>query len=504
MNRGYRVTSVTSDLQLLWKRLSLVVARVAAGLTILLVPGSCALPTDSSTELGVQLESDEVELLVGETRDLRFQVQGADLPPSAVLFESQDPGTVQTTGTGTLLGLAAGETSIVASLRGFDGARSDTVRVTVRTQLAFESVSPDTVRFGQELTIVGRTLDPARLSTLSIGGFPVSVSRFVRSAAADPSQRDTLVVLVPAGAGMRSSLVGLHVTGESDLWPLTVLQEDLYEPNDVSPAHIFDPLSFDNPQLAFEVGSRFDWYRLHGLPREFTIEVLPRLPIEGLLGDVGISAPRAVRDETPEWANTHVLQSACNGLTASQPRLFDLGVEARDTPVRFPVTGFTGDSLDLTLELESIPLEVQRYEVRLLAGYRSDFLPDANEPNNHCQQATAISGSYEGAVSLDTKVDQDWFRFTVAGDSAAFSAVATCEACGRNGIQLFLFRDATEVIPDGPDALQEVANAIRADGEASVSLSARLPAGDYFLSLSNLTFTPAERIRFQASLVPLR
>ena len=165
------------------------------------------------------------------------------------------------------------------------------------------------------------------------------------------------------------------------------------------------------------------------------------------------------------------------------------------------MTGFEGDSLDLSLEYGSEPLDPLGYEVRVLEGYVSVYPPDGDEPNNFCHQATPLPASYQGTLSLDTKNDQDWFRFTVPQDSALFTAALSCVSCQRQLAQISLFRDASVGTPLTPGELPKLGEDLLFDDEAN--LSARLGAGSYFLVVSNAVFGPVRSLLLTSTLLPL-
>lgn len=473
-------------------------ARTAVAASLILA--GCDLPTDTSDALSVALTESEITILIGSSVQLQPQVAGGAADASGVIFSSSDEQVVQVSASGRILGVGEGEAVVTARLRAFEKAAADSVRVEVLEGIAFDEVFPDTVRFGQLVTVVGQALDPTNLSVLSVGGLPVSLHSWAPGEGSRGARRDTLRLFVPAGAASSGSLVGLHVTGASATWPLTVIQEDIYEPNDQAPAPILGPTTLVNPQLAFEPGSGFDWYRLKGIQGSFTVEVQPRLPVQSFMGNVALSAPRASRDDAPSWSIEDSENPRCNGLSVERQRAVFVDEDATEQTLRFPVMNPESDSMDLVIQMYAAPAEHLRYTVRIVDGYQADAQPDAFEPNNHCLQATPLPTPFSGPLSIDGPADMDWFRFTVEDVPSTLNATLQCVRCQYdNFLNLSVFEDTGVGRPDSPDALPLVRNEW---GGNSARLSITLPPGDYFLMIHNDFYAPVDEVSFVATLYP--
>lgn len=476
------------------------VARTAVAASLILA--GCDLPTDTSEALSVELAETELTILIGSSLQLQPQVAGGGADASGVIFSSSDEQVVQVSASGRILGVGEGEAVVIARLRAFEKAAADSVRVEVLQGIAFDQVFPDTVRFGQLVTVVGQALDPSNLSVLSVGGLPVSLHSWAPGEGSGAARRDTLRLFVPAGAASNGNLVGLHVTGASAAWPLTVIQEDIYEPNDQAPAPVLGPTTLVNPQLAFEPGSGFDWYRLKGIQGSFTVEVQPRLPVQSFMGNVALSAPRASRDDAPSWSIEDSENPRCNGLSVERRRAVFVDEDATEQTLRFPVMNPGSDSMDLIIRMFAAPAEHLRYTVRIVDGYQADAQPDAFEPNNHCAQATPLPATFTGTLSIDGPADMDWFRFTAEDVPFALNANLRCVRCeNSNFLNLSVFEDTGVGRPDAPDALPRVLNEW---SENSVALSVVLPPGDYFLAIHNDFYAPLEEVILVTTLYPLR
>ena len=292
----------------------------AAGL--LALAAACDVSTDGSGAVGVRFAEPDLQMIVGEVVTPGVRLEGSSrLRVRDVRFTSLDPSIVQVADGGRFTALGTGETRVVAALRSYEGSEADTLEVRVIANLTFESVTPVDVAYGDLVTVRGLALDPMDLEALAVGGLPVRVESFEPRESGDPTAQDVLRFWVPAGAAPRSSLVGLHRTGATANRGLTIRSEDLFEPNDDTPIRISDPHDLNNPELAFERGRGYDWYRLTDLDEDVTLEVQLRMPIEAIFADLTLAAPTASRDEVPEWSFSPGGGGAtCRGLELEFPR----------------------------------------------------------------------------------------------------------------------------------------------------------------------------------------
>jgi hypothetical protein len=469
----------------------------------ILVWGACGLPTDASSDLQVTVLNDEVQLLVGGTEMLRTQVSGASggVDPHR-RYASTDESIVRVGQGGLLLGVGRGEAHVIVTLTSFEGAGADTATVRVTEEVRFDSVTPSSVSFGEVITIVGTALDPAGLAALSVAGWPAPVKSFTPGDFADPTSRDTLKIWTPAGANLSASLLALRKEGASATWPLTVQQQDLHEPNEESPARIDGPEALTNPQLAFEPGTAYDWYRIGGMQGTFTVEVMLRVPMELILGKTALSAPRDRRDDAPEWSvSEHYAH--CRGLEAVKDRAYYLDENVSDKSIWIPVLDPQEDSLDLSVELFVPPADPLAYSIEVHDGYVTPVPRDEFEPNNHCAQATEVESGFRGTLSLDRSTDDDWFRFT-AEEESTVQLRLTCVRCedGPHFAGLTLFRDSDEALPEEPGQLPLIKHDWT--GGDFLSMQATVPPGDYFVMVYNYFFQHLSELELEIDVNPRR
>jgi hypothetical protein len=466
----------------------------------LAVATGCSLPTDEQPDLGVGFLADEVDMVVGELLELPVEVSGSgDVASLDVALHSQDESVVRPAGSGSLRAVGVGETRVEVFLAAFAGARTDTLRVRVMKDISFEAVRPDTVSFGDVVTVAGSALDPQRLSALGVGGWEALVHSFVPADTNDPASRDTLRLWVPPGAPVESRIVALHGAGGTASWPITVRQGDLWEPNDSVPARIAGARGLDNPQLAFETGNAYDWYRLRELSGDFTLAFQAGFPVEGVQGDFELAAPRAARGDAPEWSVTYYGAPRCRGLEARRVRSIFLDDDQSRKTFLMPVMNPPADSLDVIVQMFAAPAEPRAYSVRVLDGYQSDLDPDPFEPNNHCGQAYPVTDGFEGPLTLDHGLDMDWFRFSV-DESLSLTVRFECPECAFefHWLDINLFRDSHTGTSEAPDELPLVASS---DSPEDVqTLRATVDSGDYFLLVHNEFSDPVRELTISVTL----
>jgi len=464
---------------------------------------ACSLPTASADRLRVDVAEPEVVVTVGQTRRLSVQVLDADgntVAGPGLAFRSADEDIALVTGEGVVLGARVGNTSVIASLRTFQEAGTDTVTVRVVEDLRVDWVSADTVRFGQTLTLVGTTLEPADLQTITIGGWAAPVVRHVPATPGVAGSRDTLQVVVPAGPTRFPGIAIQHVNGSTANWPVTIVSEDIYEPNNAAPFVTSDPFVLTNSQAAFETTDAFDWYRIvitPGVP--FTLEVRPGLFQIGS-GDLIVSAPRAARNDLPAWSFGPDV--VCRGLLVNRDKITFTDTNEEDITHRIPFSATTADTVDVFVSMPAPPFEPRPYSIDVRPGIHSDEPPDGFESNDDCLSAVPLTASVDTVISFHHTLDDDWFRISV-GSSHRITAQIECESCttgyATNYLALHVYKDTTAARPSAPGELPEIAYEW---GREFASLFLTLPAGDYFLLAHNETYAAAERVRFSFTLEP--
>ena len=100
-------------------------------LVLLTLAAGCVFPTDRSVNVSVELVTPAVLLVAGDTLNLEARVvdaEGTPVPRAELFFFSDDPTVVIADQSGKLRAVGRGETHIIASASGFEGARPEAQR----------------------------------------------------------------------------------------------------------------------------------------------------------------------------------------------------------------------------------------------------------------------------------------------------------------------------------------------------------------------------------------
>jgi hypothetical protein len=468
---------------------------------------ACGLPTEQVSQLQVDIKNAGQRLVVGQRLTLTTVVSGAESADLRLRYVSSDDDVVRVDAEGGVLATGVGEATVSASLLAFEQAGQDSVSFVVVEGVAIDEVSPTVVRFGEVFTMVGTALNPDELIVLAVGGWPAPAASYTPADPGVPASRDTLRVFTPTGSAVSSKLVVLHRTGGSASWPMTIVPQDLYEPNDSVPARLSAPFAIDNPQLAFEPADAFDWYRLVDITGSFTVEVKLGLPLEGQFGRVTLAAPRLSRDETLRWGASDDEIQYCRGLRATKGRAVFVNDDATDQVLSFPILDPAFDSVDVIVELEGDPVEPVPYQMAIREGYVSDFPPDAYEENDYCEAATPLTSPFSGSLSIDSNSDADWFSFSITGGDHLLTIARQCVRCASSAfVDVTVFRDTvvtTGAGASGPSRthLNQLPIVIlEEDGE---DVQVVVPPGDYFLLVHNEFYRSLEQVDLQVTFDPV-
>jgi hypothetical protein len=433
----------------------------------LLLAGGCSYPTDQSVGMYVAVSAPNAVLLRGAVADVQARVwirgddgDSVEVRNAALVWSTSDPtlATIAANGAtaGRVTGVNPGIVQIRAVAPGFEGAEAGVFDLRVANPLEIDSLTPDTVRYGQLLVAYGVGVGSLFFAGLGDGTLGI----------------DSLAVSGdPLGLGARAFWVAYPVrsgtffaagSGQLVTAPesTVVLPFDVYEPNQTSPAVVAldgqppyagaEWIRFYNPALAFEdlrgapVG--WDWYRFTTAdptrPHTFLL-VAPALR--------GTHGSYLTNDASP-GANSWRLG----------PGNYDCkGFEFR--PAVAP-----SDSLVVTLgalpagfvDLVSAYAQQGRYALAVLEGYMTDprWPPDRFEENDLCDFADLnftdpakridLGQPFAETLTIDTPHEIDWLRFRVPGAVAQLVTVATAGrplggTGDRSDIDLYLLRAAT-------------------------------------------------------------
>ena len=464
--------------------------------------GTCVFPTERDASVHVSLTPVYILFRGNDTvvtaRAWQMVGPGDSQPISNVVFvwTSSDPSVATVDNAGHIVGVKSGTVIITAAAATFDKearAAADTVRVAA--PLEIDSVRPRIVKYGEMLSIYGVSVDSivsASLRGAALIRVPFSDTVFPSGTARSrwwvppPARTDSLFFLGITGG---NGILG-YVHGDST----TVIEEDLYEPDDTVPHTIdidapppfaaYPSIVFYNPALAFEALKRptligDDWYRLRQAgARDVTI-ILTAPQIAGTFF--------TYLTDSLAWDGMNFIGG---------PNAWSFGPRSHDCHgVPFTPNEALGDSTIVafkTLPAGSLHLIAGytapgRYGLRVIAGYQSELPPDKHEDDNSCNAADlrdtvqVSAGSFlRDTLTIENPHDVDWIRFHY---TAALLTNTQVRMHAFPGVHPDSLKDldlyVVKVPQTGDMALQTVLLDTLAGSE--VNKMGSLATGDYYL-----------------------
>ena len=505
---------------------------------------ACVTPTDRSDTLRIELDQIP-ELFEGDSLHpvaMLVDADGNAVPNGEVRLATANPLVVAVDTSGFLVAVDSGMTTLTATAVRFAETPAVARTVRVHARIEIDSVRPVDVRFGDTLRIFGAGLNPDKLFVVTLGETSLNVAGFTPADPAAPDRFGVLSLWVAPPARTSGGLVVLSALG-GVVFPqdVRVSQVDIYEPNDSVPSSL-GTLSdlFLNPALAFEARGRgdtrvpADWYRFTTTaPGDWTIEIGTtnvgrRVAVfvadtarwDGVAWDFGLGLYEIADDRWMVGTSVNVCQGrllyfAFGADTAFISPLQFQGsggiVALRNLPAGTYDVGavYLGDGFtvwDRTGQRTTLAAAVNRDSVaqafalpstvRISPSYRSVLAPDAYEENDYCDLAAPITvpGSQSG-LTIDNPHDVDWYRFTVSaplGQALQFTVTAEDAAAD---LDIWVVRD---VLPDSL-VIEDLAFG---PGRTDATSGRLLPAGDYFLIVTDFIGVPTSYTLSGAGVLP--
>jgi hypothetical protein len=473
---------------------------------------ACAGPTDLSPGMWVTIEAESPVLLRGEQVPVLARVwrpgtagDSIELHNVTLIWGSADTriATVESgaQGRGRITGVNPGYVQIHAAVPSYENAAPAVLTMRVANPLEIDSIAPDTVRYGDRVTMYG--IGVGELFFVGLGsGFLISDSL---SIVGDKSGlgRQSFWVPWPSATGNVFAAGSGQLVAASDT--TVVLPWDLYEPNEVSPTDIqldgADPfpdlriLRFFNPALAFEDPRNFpfgiDWYRLRATNLDVPYTLIFTAPAMAGAHATYLTdrvRPAAESDST-EW-KLGSGEYTCKGYDfRPEQTLSDSVVIALR---RLPAS---------TIDFVSGFVQEGRYLLGILEGYHTahpNLTPDPLEEDDLCTFAddnfaaapTRIDlGQKQFAenMTIDNAHDIDWLRFRVSG-------VSTQPVAIRTGGQPFAGIDRSDIdvyvmtVPSPTQGLTLVGRDVSRGSTNTLDLL--LQPGDYYLAVVDSAGVP--------------
>jgi hypothetical protein len=484
--------------------------RALVSLAILL---ACAGPTDLSPSVWVTIESPSPVLLRGTQTQVQARVwrpgasgDSIELHNVTLLWSSEDPqiATVEQggAGRGRVTGVNSGIVHIRALAPGYENAEPAVLPLRIANPLEIDSISPDTVRYGDRVTMYG--IGVGDLFFVGLGsGFLINDSLSIGGDRKGLSYQSFWVPW-PAQSGNIFAAGSGQLVAAADT--TIVLPWDLYEPNELSPTEIdldgaapfptIPAVRFFNPALAFEDIRQFpfglDWYRLRAANRDAPYTIVFASAALGGAHTTYLTdrlRPAGGSTDTTEW-RLGSGEHTCKGYhfrpqqAASDSVIIALG--------RLPAS---------TVDFASGYLQEGHYFMAIVQGYHTAdprLVPDAFEEDDLCIfadenfAANPTRGELNAKpiaenLTIDNAHDIDWIRFRVSGLLPQQVAIRTAAQpfgpVDRSDIDVYVF-----TVPSSNQGLN-LAGLDTLRGSAN-SLNLTLWPGDYYLAVVDSAGVP--------------
>lgn len=484
------------------------VGRPSAALALLFVAatvGTCVFPTERDDAVHVTI--DPLPVLIRGTDTVATAHAYANgsqkLANVTFVWSSDDPLTAAVDENGHVVGIKSGTTTIRAAAANFDKrALPGAIALRVSNTLEIDSIRPDTVRYGEIVTVYGVGLLDTLGVGLAIGDGGLIAVPFSEVLGPDGASQISLWVPPPAQTAPMF-YIGAGVFGFTADTVL-VLRRDLYEPNEIAPRVVnletsrpfpgtfLNFLLFANPALAFEqlprdvpVGA--DWYRmLQSSTRDLTIVLSSEVPgtFQTLLTDsLGFRASDTSyfigQDAWTFGPGSH----SCHG-AAFAPK------EGPSDSTVVALKDFPAGRLDAI----TIYTQPGRYALRVSEGYGvtgKGITRDGHEEDDYCNAADAKPAGLpfqNATLTIDNPHDVDWFRFSFAGGVGfrVRTAAPSSALADTSDIDVYLLP-----FPNPSDTLMTVvASSARAGSDEDIQVLGLLPAGEYYVVVTDFAGVP--------------
>lgn len=484
-------------------------ARFAIWVTLVVLP-ACVFPTDESNRVSVRIDALSTNVVRGQTLVLRARatarVSGADLQPGEVTFDwsSGDESIATVTGgangAATVTAVNTGRVTIRALARDYRSAEPGQVVIRVSNTVEIDSVVPDTVRYGEQVTLYGVGL--GRISRVTLGETALipDTASFAGDSLGEGSARYWVPYPARTGQVLAIASEGFSAPAAKQT---VVVPANVYLSPDGSPAVIDldgPPLASDgtllyNPALALTPDADVNVFHLvrSDTTRPITVVVSTTDPVVKNIQPT-ISLPGDFSADPLDYFGWRIgtAQQLCKReLLTSAPDL-DFGSKPA-TVIRSVQHTFRG-GIDLRIAGES----PGRYSLRIVDGYLAGdprITPDRFEENDFCdgadvnfadpQTQISVAPPASEVLTIDQPYDVDWYRFTVP-DTPENGQLVTLRIASlpfgapdsSNLGMALLSLDSLDFAVEGWTAESHAAG-------SNERLSLELPPGDYYLLVAD-------------------
>ena len=501
-------------------------ATPVALLAVALTGVTCAFPTDKSNDVFVVVHVPKQVVLQGQTLDVGatlWQRTGNDsVEIKNASFQwgitNDALATVKDVGYGgaQVTGVSPGNVDLSVRPVSFDKAQTAYIALRVSKPLEIDSVRPATVHFGDLLTIYGVGVDSIFIASLA----DVSLIEYPFSRVRDSAGLGRITYWVPPPARSDSLFfLGAGVFG-FDTAMTDVLKDDLFEPNDSTPASIdldlggpwtgtgtlLDSINFVNPALAFEPVERAkqgeDWFRFTTSDSTQALTFFITYPSVGtdtagtttfLLDSLAYLAG-APGDPIEKFYGRDSADFVGSDFYTCKGSQFDpLQVDRESTTVALKTLP------SHAIHIVTFFSKPQRYGLTVANGYFTAdprIKADKFEENDFCHFADSLPGkpnppsrfhisttAFSDTANIDNPFEIDWYRIEVpshaVGDSALFRLQARPFVVGRDSSDVDIY--VLTVPGSTGSSVFEVGSSTNTGSAESFLLN--LAAGSYYVAI---------------------
>jgi hypothetical protein len=472
----------------------------------------CSDATEAVDQAYVTISSPSPVVLRGDQIELSAKVwarssagDSVEVRNAELVWSSDDPTLASLTSKDNNTSIATGVNSGIVGIRavatGFEGSTPAAFSLRVSDPLEIDSIRPAVVRYGEKVTMYGVGVNSLFLATLQ--GAALVPDTFSISTGAGGMGQFSFWVPPPATSGKVVVLNPNQIVVAPD--SITVVQQDLYEPNQSAPQGIdlsagpfpaLPAIRYYNPALAFETRSRddtlgIDWYRFNGTTpgSDMTfIFVAPGLK-SGHFSFLGSAVTNADSVATPGW-------TIGSGLYYCKDHAFKVEQQPSDSLI-VALRNLPAGSMDL-VSLFVVP---GRYGLAVIDGYLTSdptVVPDRLEENDNCEFADRnfadpatridLATPFSEPLTIDNSHDVDWIRFRVPG---AIPQVVTLKTAPRAGASASIAGDIDLYVLGIPVAGSplDIRGSAHTQG-SSESLTVVLDPGEYYAVVTDFAGRP--------------
>jgi Bacterial pre-peptidase C-terminal domain len=469
--------------------------RIAPALLLL---AACVVPSDQSDSVFVTINSGSAIVSRGGALTLQARAWRGSPDGSAVLlggtsfvWSSSDSAIAGVTpgpgGRAVVSGLSSGMVVIRASAKDFEDAAPVEVGIRVANTVEIDQVTPERVRFGEQVTVSGVGL--GKVERVFLGDAPLipDSASFTGDSTGIGSMR--FWVAYPASS---QRLLAVATEGFSASAPDTtfVVPEDVYERPDGLPAMVSldgpvvrqPDVLFYNPALALELGSEGDSLRFFRSDTSTPLTITIRTASPRTLGFEPSISPDGPSLFGPAWSVGAQVQQC-------RSTIYNLPSIPPDSVMRV-VEGSASSAFRVGVSGPAAGYSIVVRRGRPVPDSR--IAPDRFEPNDQCEAADHnsldpdlrldLAASFLSEVmTIDYPYDLDWYHFSVPEGASQLVTIRTAAlpfgAADSSDVGIYLL-----------DRFETIATAAAPGSTETIALE--VGAGDYYLVVADEAGVP--------------